>query len=233
MYEVGLLHLRGLVAWPNRVGVLWSPIALSPLPVSVSAGFYSQKLGEVLFLALAPKLGAWCGTGTSHSSVGIPAAKLSILIFIYHMWVSWDQPQSRLHPSYQSQRGFFFNSIVVGLLFSWISGGFEWWLLCSLLVILMWMWGKWVSHLPMLPSSLEICELLAWDLQKFCSLTEQAFKQQITQASSSPSTSVSPLGGVPHLPLVAFPSPPSETWWDLSQCPACMQVAMNSSDGQW
>ena len=47
--------------------------------------------------------GAWCGAGTPHS--------WSIPIFICHTWV-WDQPVLHLC---QSQRGFFFHSVVVGL----------------------------------------------------------------------------------------------------------------------
>ena len=45
--------------------------------------------------------GAWCGTGTPHSSWGTSAAEISLLVFICHMQV-WDQPVLYLHPSYQS-----------------------------------------------------------------------------------------------------------------------------------
>ena len=58
-------------------------------------------------------------------------------IFIHHMWV-WDQPIMCLHPFYQSRCALLFNSVVVGLPFSSISGGSEWWLFYSLVVILMW-----------------------------------------------------------------------------------------------
>ena len=44
--------------------------------------------------------------------------------------------------SYNSWCGFFFNSVVVGLLFSSVYSHSEWLLFCSLVVILMWLWEE-------------------------------------------------------------------------------------------
>ena len=79
------------------------------------------------------------GAGTPHSLGWNSAAKISLWSFICYVWM-WDRPISNLRPSYQSQCGFFFKSLVVGLPFSQISGGSEWWLFCSLVVILTWLW---------------------------------------------------------------------------------------------
>ena len=59
-------------------------------------------------------------------------------VFVRHIWV-WDHPIPCLCPSYQSQCGFFFNSVVVGFLFSSVSDSSGWWLFYSLIVILMWL----------------------------------------------------------------------------------------------
>ena len=88
---------------------------------------------ETSFLALktwAGGGGAWCGARTP--------PEISIQIFIHHTGV-WDQPILCLHHSYQSQCGFFFNSVVVGFLFSSVSDSSGWWLFYSLIVILMWL----------------------------------------------------------------------------------------------
>ena len=69
------------------------------------------------------------------------SAVTSLLIFTHHTWV-WDHPGQLLRPSYQSQCGFFFNSLVVALPFNLISGGSEWWCFCTLAVILMWLWEE-------------------------------------------------------------------------------------------
>ena len=69
---------------------------------------------------------------------GTSAAEISFPIFTCHMWV-WDQIILYLCPSCQSWCGFFFNSLVAGLPLSQISGGSEWWLFCSLVVILIWL----------------------------------------------------------------------------------------------
>ena len=78
------------------------------------------------------------GTGTlgwgPDMGLGCLTPQISILIFICHMWVL-DQPVLPLSASFQSQCSFFFNSIVVRLLFSWISDRYKWWLLYSLVVI--------------------------------------------------------------------------------------------------
>ena len=64
-------------------------------------------------------------------------------MFIYHMWV-WDQPILCLRLYYLSG-WMWFNSTVVRLPFSLISDGSDWWLLYSLVVILMWL-CKEVGH---------------------------------------------------------------------------------------
>ena len=64
-------------------------------------------------------------------------------VFIHHTWVR-DQAIPCLCPSYQSQ-WMWFNSVVVRLPFSSISGGSECWLFYILVVILMWL-CKGASH---------------------------------------------------------------------------------------
>ena len=84
----------------------------------IPTGFYSQNLWRFILLALEPWAG---GPGVG---LGPFTPEISLQIFICHMWV-WDQPILRLHLSYQSQCGFFFNSIIVGLPFSSISDSSE------------------------------------------------------------------------------------------------------------
>ena len=67
--------------------------------------------------------------------MGSSATEMSLPIFIWHTCM-WDQPVPHFYPTYQSWCGFFFKSLVVGLAFSWISGCTEWWVSCSLVVIL-------------------------------------------------------------------------------------------------
>ena len=96
--------------------------------------FHSQKLWGLIFLALEP----WSGEPIVR--LGPLTPEISLLIFIYHMWV-WNQPDLCLCPSYRSQWGFF-NSVVgflwfciVGLPLSLISEGSEWWFFFSLVEI--------------------------------------------------------------------------------------------------
>ena len=84
--------------------------------------------------------GAWCGAGTLCSSGRTPTAKIPLPIFIGHRWV-WGQFVEHLHPSYQSQCGFF-NSIVVGIPFTLMPDSYERWLFCNLVGILTWLWKK-------------------------------------------------------------------------------------------
>ena len=86
----------------------------------------------------------WCGAGAPRS-LGGDLCSWDILPNFCppYLWV-WDKPIPCLCPSYLSQCGFFFNSLVVGLPFSQISGSSEWWLFCSVDVILMWL-GEEVS----------------------------------------------------------------------------------------
>ena len=71
-----------------------------------------------------------------------------------YLW-SWDCPPNFYLPhlsvgpdhsvspaSYQSQWGFFFNSLVVGHPFGQIAGSSEWWWFCNIVVILMWLGKK-------------------------------------------------------------------------------------------
>ena len=85
---------------------------------SIPAEFYSQKLRRLTFLALEPKA-AGAGVG-----LGPLASEISLLAFIHHLWVC-NQAVRSLQPPYQSQCGFFFNSVAVGLPFSSIYSGSE------------------------------------------------------------------------------------------------------------
>lgn len=83
---------------------------------TISAGFYSQKLGGLLSLTLvlwAGEPGVGLGLLTSWEE-GASAAEISLLIFNGYTQV-WDQPVLHLCPSCQSSGGFFFMSLVVGL----------------------------------------------------------------------------------------------------------------------
>ena len=93
---------------------------------SMPAGFCSQELWGLIFLVLEP----WAeGPGVG---LGTFAPEISILIFTCYFSV-WD-----LHPSCQSQYGFF-NSVIVEIPFSSIYDISEWWLFYSLVVILTWL----------------------------------------------------------------------------------------------
>ena len=63
-----------------------------------------------------PGWGAGCKTKTSCSSGGTFTAGLFLLILNCHMWV-WNLPVPFLQAPYQSHQGFFFISLVMGLLF--------------------------------------------------------------------------------------------------------------------
>ena len=71
--------------------------------------------------------GAWCGPGT------LCSLDISPDFYPPHVNVG----PAVLCLSYQSQCSFFFNSVFLGLPFSSISDGSEWWLFHSLVVILM------------------------------------------------------------------------------------------------
>lgn len=76
----------------------------SPLSTSVLADFYSQKLWGLFFPALGPWVlgGGWrpgMDLGPLTPEGGTSAAKISLLIFICHIW-EWYQLILHLHPSY-------------------------------------------------------------------------------------------------------------------------------------
>ena len=75
-------------------------------------------------------------SGDPSVGLGPLTPEMSLLIFIHYTWV-WDQLILCICLSNQSQCGFFFNYIVVVLPFSLIFDSFEWWLLYSLVAILM------------------------------------------------------------------------------------------------
>lgn len=83
----------------------------------------------------APGWGSWCGVRTSHSSRGTSGAKITI------PWV-WGQPIPRLCPPHLSQGGFFYVFLVIAFPFSQTLGGSQWWLFCTLVVVLMRLWEK-------------------------------------------------------------------------------------------
>ena len=100
--------------------------------------FCSQKLWELTFLALKPKLGGlvWC----CESSLTLYPSQ----IFIHHMWV-WDQSVLVCAPPTSLDGCGFFNYVVVILPFNSISDGTEWRLFYILVVISEWL-GEEASH---------------------------------------------------------------------------------------
>ena len=110
------LSLNKSVHGPFRRNA-WDSSCHSSHSATIPAGFHSQKLWVVLFLALEHWNWVSCyGAWTPHSIGGTSTTEISLLIFICHTWV-WDQPVNCLCPSYQSWCGFFV-SLVIGLLFS-------------------------------------------------------------------------------------------------------------------
>ena len=107
---------------------VWGPFKRNSLGfqkpwISLSLWFSQPKVMGLLFVSVDPwAWGAWCGAGKLHSSRGTSAAKISLPIFVCFVLV-WNQPIPCLYLSYQSQCGFFI-SLVVGLLFTYISGGY-------------------------------------------------------------------------------------------------------------
>ena len=115
---------------------------------SIPAGFCSQKLWGLTFLALEPWLGVggggWCWAGSS-CSWDIPPKFLSTTC-------GWET--SPLHvcaPPTSLDGCGFFNSVVVKLQFNSISDGSEWWLVCISVVILMRLYEE-VSRVSLLYS---------------------------------------------------------------------------------
>ena len=99
----------------------------------ILAGFCSQKLCGLIFLALEPWAGgSWCGSGTP-CSWNIPPKFLSTT----HEWGT--SPFCIFSPPTSLDGCGFFSSVVVRLPFNWISAGSEWWLLYISVVILMWL----------------------------------------------------------------------------------------------
>ena len=99
-WSSGGVNPSKFVCWPFKRNFL----ELQKLPSSsdsIPAGFYSQKLWVLLFLALEPWAGdSGVGLGPSNSSGGT-----SLPIFIHYTWV-WDQTIPRLQASYQFQCSF-------------------------------------------------------------------------------------------------------------------------------
>lgn len=89
--------------------------------------------------------GAWHGARTLHSSGGELCSQVNFSILYCHMQV-WDQPVPCLCPSHKSRGGLLWTSPAVGLLFSYISGDFKWWLFCSLAVIFIYVVVRWGKH---------------------------------------------------------------------------------------
>ena len=97
---------------------------------------------------------AWCDPGTPHSW-DIRSYFYPVHMGPAHMGLTCSMPP----PIYPSQCGFFFNSIVVRLPFSSISSICEWWLLCSLAAILMWLCKE--------ASCVYLCHHLDWKFLNF------------------------------------------------------------------
>lgn len=102
-------------------------------------------------LALEPGLWGLVWGCDLLSSGGTSATNISLQIISSTHRV-WDQPILHLHPSYKSQYGFFFKPLVVGLPFSRMLSGSEWWLFWSLVIILIWCGRGSVPCLPTPPS---------------------------------------------------------------------------------
>ena len=100
-------------------------------PTSIPAGFCSQKLWGLIFLALK----SWAG-GPS-VDLGLLAPVIS-QIFIHHTWVK-DQLVPRRHLPTSLDGCGFFNSVVVRFPFNSITDVSEGWLFYILVVILMWL----------------------------------------------------------------------------------------------
>ena len=103
--------------------------------------FYSQKSWELLLLALEPwgggpgvGLGPLALWGTLH--LRCLSQLLSITCGCWTTLFCASASPTSLWSS------FFFNSLVVGLLFSQILGSSEWWWFCSLATILMQLWEE-------------------------------------------------------------------------------------------
>ena len=115
-----------------------TPIALCLTQPQSLLIFTARSYGD--FSALWPWAG---GPGMGLELLapqGTSAAKVPLLIFHHYNWV-WDPPILHLFPPYQSGC-LFFIPLVIALLFSYIADGSEWWLFCSLVIILMWLWDE-------------------------------------------------------------------------------------------
>ena len=104
-----VISLRG-TAWGSRISFLWLNPHCFLQPYIL--GTYLPGTGTLSWGLV------W---GWDSSLLRYPSR-----IFIHHTWM-WDQPKPIpcLHPSYQSDRCGFFNSVVVRLPFSSISDGSE------------------------------------------------------------------------------------------------------------
>ena len=117
---------------------VWVPVSLNAGPLrlqkpfahsaTILAGFYSRKLWILLFLAL--ESWAWVLHGIPGFSGGTSTAEISLLTFLFHMWV-WDQPilvsatPTSLHVAF-----FFFTFLSYR---TWVQLDFRWFWMKALL----------------------------------------------------------------------------------------------------
>ena len=90
----------------------------------------------------------WVGCSRGVPCVGCvcpPIVDLPPLLLVHQWVVLILLPSLYLCPFYQSWPGFFFMSLVRGILLSYSSGGCQWWLFCNWVVILMWLWEEAIS----------------------------------------------------------------------------------------
>lgn len=87
----------------------------------------------------APSWEAGCGAEAPCPSGDTSAAKISLPILHCHKCV-WGPARFTSLPHLPSLLGSFFMSLVIGVLFSYFSGGPQGWLFYNLVVIFMWSW---------------------------------------------------------------------------------------------
>ena len=118
--------------WDSR-----NPVSLSPDPC-----WFLQPGVMGTYLTGPGTLGWGCSCGPGLLAPQGELCSSDIHPDFYPPLLGVGQAIQCLHPAFYSWCGFFFNSIVVGLPFSKISGSSEWWLFCSVVVILMWLWEE-------------------------------------------------------------------------------------------
>ena len=79
-----------LTPFKSGVSVSYSPPALPNISLAV---FESQPFGDLIFLVQDPRLGAWCGAQTPHSS-GMTSAVVIFFLLVNHQPRVWSLLES-------------------------------------------------------------------------------------------------------------------------------------------